>query len=106
MKDKFYYVLDGESIEYIIEEPLDEDIFVLRRSDSDNWSSHARGEKILTALNSGSGYKIKWEEKVDKTLDYSQVMELTIMLNFLNRHNSSNPMEYRIVPGESVSPLV
>jgi hypothetical protein len=99
MKDKNYLILDSDSanVEYVIHIPADEDIYVLKRSVSETWSSNVRGETVLTLLNSGNGFKIKWEEKPEKNiLDYSQAVQLTIMLNFVNQV-SSMPSNYKIV---------
>lgn len=99
MKDKLYYVIDTEqqSIEYVIEQPGDEDVLVMRRSDSESWSEHARGEEIMKVFGTGNGYHIKWAEKPGKVLDYSQIAELTVMLNFINKFDSNSPLKYHVV---------
>jgi hypothetical protein len=106
-KDKLYLVLDekGTDVEYTIHVPADEDIYILKRSNSETWSDHVKEEVILTILNSGDGFKIKWEEKPGKVLDYSQTIELTIMLNFINSV-SRMPNRYSIVDSDDVVDLV
>lgn len=103
-KNKLFLVLgkDGHDVEYTIHVPADEDIYVMRRSNSATWSDHVRDEVILTVLNSGDGYKIKWENKSNsKLLDYSQVVELTIMLNFINQTDSI-PNKYTLVDVDDI----
>lgn len=106
-KDKFYLVLDekGNDVEYTIHVPADEDIYILKRSGSGTWSEHAREETVLTILDSGNGFRIKWEEKPGKVLDYSQTNELTIMLNFINSV-SRMPNRHSIVDSDDIVDLV
>lgn len=106
-KNKLYLVLDpeGHNVEYTIHAPADEDIYVMRRSKSSTWSDHVQDEIILTVFNTGDGYRIKWEEKPGKVLDYSQIAELTIMLNFMN-HNESIPLKFTIVDADDIVDLV
>jgi hypothetical protein len=99
MKNKTYYVMGGENehdIEYIIEVPNNEDVIIMKYSDSVTWSQHVRNQKIMEVLNSGDGYRINWTTKPGKVLDYAQIAELTIMLDFLNRFDYS-PMKYKIL---------
>jgi hypothetical protein len=102
-KNKLYLVLDqkNDNVEYTIHVPEDEDIYVLRRSSSSTWSEDVRDEVILTILDSGNGLKLKWETKPNKVLDYSQVVELTIMLNFVN-NVSRMPNKYNIVDSDDI----
>jgi hypothetical protein len=108
MKDKLYLVLDSDAnnVEYTIHVPADEDIYVLKRSSSETWSSHVREETVLTILNSGNGFRIKWEEKPQKNmLDYSEVVQLTIMLNFINQA-SSMPNSYKIIDADQMTDIM
>jgi hypothetical protein len=107
VKNKLYLVLNPENhdVEYTILSPFDEDIFVMRRSHSSAWSDHVRDEVIMTVFNTGDGYRIKWEEKTGKVLDYSQIAELTIMLNFIN-HNSTIPSKYTIIDADDIVDIV
>jgi hypothetical protein len=106
-EDKLFLVLDetGHNVEYTIEMPSEEDAYFMRRSRSECWSESARGELILTVLDSGEGYRIKWETKPNKTLDYAQTVELTIMLNFLN-NMSRMPNRYSVVNAELIVDIV
>ena len=106
-KDKLFLVLDetGHSVEYTIEAPSDEDVYFMRRSRNNSWSDHVKGELILTVFDTGNGFKIKWDTKPDKVLDYSQIVELTIMLNFLN-DTSRMPNRYSVVDSEMIVDLV
>ena len=106
-KDKLYLVLDekGADVEYTIHVPADEDIYILKRSAGSSWAEHAKENVILTVLDSGDGFKVKWEEKPGKVLDYSQTIELTIMLNFINSV-SRMPNRYSIVDSDDIVDLV
>ena len=99
MKTDIYYIMGGQNehdVEYIIEVPHDEDVVIMKYSDSVTWSEHVRNQKIMEVLNSGNGYKINWKEKPGKVLDYAQIAELTIMLDFLNRFDGP-PLKYKIL---------
>lgn len=107
-QNKLYLVLNPEkdNVEYTIFVPGDEDIYVLRRSSDDCWSEHVRDEVVLTILNSGNGYKIKWEEaSKSKLIDYSQAVELTILLNFINAVDR-NPSKYKIIDSDELVDLM
>ncbi|NBW33879.1 MAG: hypothetical protein EBR30_02370 [Cytophagia bacterium] len=106
IKDKVYYVLNDDTVQYIIEAPAEEDIYILKRSSSEYWTPRVRGEEVLTVLNSGNGYKIQWKESTGKVLDYAQAIELTIILNFLNQKCCNIPMKYSIVSAENVTELL
>ena len=105
MDDKTYIVLNSkmDTVEFTIHVPADEDVYVLKRSSSETWSSHVREETVLTILDSGDGFRIKWEEQPKgKMLDYTQVVALTIMLNFVNQV-SRIPENYKIVDVDEIS---
>lgn len=107
-QNKLYLVLNPEkdSVEYTIFVPGDEDIYVLRRSSDTCWSEHVRDEVVLTILNSGDGYKIKWEESSkSKLIDYSQAVELTILLNFINA-TDKYPFKYKIINSDDLIDLM
>ena len=107
-QNKVYLVLNAEkdTVDYTIFVPGDEDIYVLRRSSDTQWSEHVRDEVVLTILNSGDGYKIKWEESSkSKLIDYSQAVELTILLNFINAVDS-NPSKYKIIDSDELVDLM
>ena len=96
MKNQIYYVMGGlnqHDIEYVIEVPYDEDVVIMKYSDSTSWAEHVRNTKVLEALNSGDGYKINWTNKPGKVLDYAQIAELTILLNFLDKFDGK-PLDY------------
>lgn len=106
--NKVYIVINTEkdNIEYTIFVPADEDIYVLRRSSSTAWSSHVRDEVILTILDSGNGFKVKWEEpNKNRMLDYSQAVELTLMLNFINAVDK-NPSRFKIIDSDELVELM
>lgn len=81
-------------IEYIIES--NDDCHVLRKSNSKIWSEDLYYSKILSIRDTGEGYKIDWEEKPARVIDYSAAAELTLLLNFLEK-KSVNSLQYTMV---------
>jgi hypothetical protein len=107
-QNKVYLVLNAEkdTVDYTIFVPGDEDIYVLRRSSDTQWSEHVRDEVVLTILDSGNGFKVKWEEPVkNKMLDYSQAVELTILLNFINAVDK-HPFKFKIIDSDDLIDLM
>ena len=96
MSTERYLIINNENadIEYIIES--NDDCHVLRRSNSKTWSEDVHYSKILSITDTGEGYKIDWEEKPAKVMDYSAAAELTLLLNFLEKKDK-NPLEYQMV---------
>lgn len=108
IQNKVYLVVNPEkdTVEYTIFVPGDEDIYVLRRSSDTQWQEHVRDEVVLTIFNSGDGYKIKWKESSkNKLLDYSQSIELTILLNFINTIDR-HPFKYKFVDSDELVDLM
>jgi thymidylate synthase len=96
MSKEKYLVINNDScdVEYIIES--NDNCHLLRRSNSRMWSEDVHHEKILSIIDTGEGYKIDWEEKPARVMDYSQSAELTLMLNFLEK-KSRDPLQYHMV---------
>ena len=96
MSTERYLVINNENadIEYIIES--NNDCHVLRRSNSKTWSEDVHYEKIVSIKDTGEGYKIEWEEKPAKVMDYSAAAELTLLLNFIEMKDK-NPLPYNMV---------
>lgn len=103
MTTQTFLVMDKytNDIEYIIKkEALSSGgvYYKLYRSNSDHWSSNARGEHVLTIEDTGNGLILGWSEKVKKhTLEYTQAETLRIILNFENTQQAL-PDKYRIFP--------
>lgn len=100
-----YYAInnDNQDIEYII--TIDDQCVTLKRSNSSEWASDVRNTVVLTVKDTGDGYKIKWEDKVGKMLDYAQAMELNIILSFLNKKQHL-PMSYSFIDADRCEELV
>lgn len=96
MSCESYLVINNDSldIEYIIES--NNDCHVLRRSNSKMWSEDVHYSKILSITDTGEGYKIDWEEKPARVMDYCTAAELTLLLNFLQK-KSINSLQYQMV---------
>lgn len=76
--------------------------YILYRSNS-GWADHVKGEKVLTVTDTGDNYKIDFVEgaKPKNTLDYSQAVELGLLLKLTYTH-SVNSSSYTIIPIEEV----
>jgi thymidylate synthase len=96
MNSDKYLVINNHNldVEYFIES--DDNWHTLRRSNSKTWSEDVHYEKILSIKDTGEGYKIEWEEKPAKVMDYSAAAELTLLLNFIEKKDK-NPLEYQMV---------
>jgi hypothetical protein len=105
MKDKqTYMVLDHENVhEYdIVKEMTDEgEKITLFRSNNPTWTEQARGEKILSLVNDGN--EIKFDRKF-KSLDYSELFALRLLLNFEQQIDSNylNRKKYRIIEDKTL----
>ena len=105
MNDKqIYMVLDHEGVhEYdIVKESTDKgEEITLFRSNNPIWTSHAKGEKLLSLVNDGNG--IKFDRKFS-LLDYSELLELRLLLNF-EQQTDANPInreKYRIIENKTL----
>jgi hypothetical protein len=82
-KNYFVSNVDGEHEYTITIEDTDDGVLTtLYRSKSTVWSESIRGEFILSMLNTGDGVKLN---KKFKKLDYSELFELRLLLNFENK---------------------
>lgn len=100
---KRHLVIDTEEndLEYVIEVT---DVnkgtqYVLSRSGSGCWSEHARNEVVLTLLDNGNGVKIK--PKIGKELNYAELAQLQLLLQFISQHEKNKKLQYKIVPEEN-----
>jgi len=55
--------------------------YEMRYSKGEQWTSHTRGEHILSATDDGNG--IKFTDKFKKNMDYDKFVELKIFLDFI-----------------------
>lgn len=87
-----HYIIDtsNDSIKYYLDQFVDDntghDTYRLSYSKSEDWNECVREETILTITDDGNGFKVKWQEKPEKNrLDYSQMRELQLMLNYIQK---------------------
>jgi hypothetical protein len=108
MLDKKTYVIDKDTlqIEYVIvDERLTDDKVTLMKSACEGWSESVQNTVVLSIKDMGDGYKIKWSKKPGKVLDYLQFVELTILLNYINKE-SRMPTSYDMVKVEDLIQLM
>jgi hypothetical protein len=55
---------------------------ILKYSNSEVWYSTIREKTVLTAIDTGSGFK--FSQKIGKKVDYSLAIQINILLNFMN----------------------
>ena len=55
---------------------------------SKHYNSHARNQVLLCLLDDGNGYKIK-EGKFSNRLDYSQIVQLHVLLKIIFTHDKN-----------------
>jgi hypothetical protein len=84
MKRKFIVLNKELEYEYdITVEETDKGIkTTLFKSSSSVWSESAKGEETLSMLNDGNG--IKFSHKIGKKLNYNELTELRLLLDFEN----------------------
>lgn len=75
--------------------------YTLFRSNSPTWNQLAKGEKLLSLVDDGDG--IKFDRSL-KSLDYAELFELRILLNFAQRIdvNPHNHDKYRIIENKTL----
>jgi hypothetical protein len=105
---KITYVIDKYTLEIeyvIVDERMFDDKVTLMKSQSEGWSESVKNTEVLSIKDTGEGYKIKWSEKPGKVLDYMQTVELTILLNYINKE-SRIPCSYDMVKVEDLTQLM
>ena len=85
-----YYVIKQDTIEYHLDIYVDDrtgfDVYRLSYSENGTWHEHVHGDEIVRVINTGNGFKIKWEDSPKKgELDYSQMRELQIVLSAIQK---------------------
>lgn len=86
MTKKHFKIFAADRHEYDIfyEETDDGEKYSLFRSNSPAWTFP--GELVISALDDGDS--IKFSEKIGKEIDYSKLVELRILFNFINAGGS------------------
>lgn len=84
MKRKFIVLNNESEYEYdiIVEETDNGLLTTLFRSNSSIWSDSVKGNEVISILNNGNG--VKFTNKLNKKLDYHELYELRLLLNFEN----------------------
>lgn len=68
----------------------------LSRSSGYMWSKSVKGEEILSMSNDGN--EITFSKKIDKTLNYEELLQLRLLLVFENKSDTElNQDNYRII---------
>jgi|688.fasta_scaffold11357_28 hypothetical protein len=97
-RDRIYVsTLEGEeeNIAYVIEEL--EEGFEMKRSNNNMWSSHVRGEKIGEIKDDGSDIILMFAGRPDLKLDYSELFELKVILDYYYRSDTSAPVPVKFM---------
>jgi len=63
--------------------------YEMRFSNSPIWTSHTRGEHILSATDHGNG--IKFTEKIKRSMDYDNFTELKVFMDFIYQWGNIGP---------------
>jgi hypothetical protein len=99
-KEKKYRVFVDNSHDYNIDISENEDaddVYKLIRT-GNSWSKSIRGEVVCQMINDGNGYHIKG---VNMFMDYAEVMDLQILLQFVSWYESKNASVSSIVTIEA-----
>jgi hypothetical protein len=68
--------------------------YEMRYSDSSIWTSHTRGEHILSATDHGNG--IKFTEKIRRSMDYDVFTELKVFMDFVFQYDGNIGPDYQV----------
>ena len=100
MKTYNIYCADEHTFEYVFTEctQFEEKHYELRRSGADHWTEPH--EVLLKAIDTGNEFKI--EEKIGKTLDYSQFSELRLFLNLINHTDEGLMGTYQVIDASTI----
>lgn len=85
---KTYRVLNDNGLhEYdiYVKETKQGTSYELLTSNTETWSDGRRNEKLLSIVNTGDGYKIS--RSLNKSIDYNEMAELYILLEFIQEHD-------------------
>jgi len=90
-KEEHMYVLFVEQTDEAIE-------YTLVVSDNDIWSEHHKGTEVVKLIDEGDlEYKIRIEgEKIGGKLDASQIDELRLVLNFIDKKDNEGKYFYKL----------
>lgn len=96
-KVKKYDVIIDNAVEYRIIKKVKKYsiVYKLKRSKSEVWNSHARGETLLVAEDDGNG--IDFRDTIASELEYHKFLELHILLNFIMEGDKTLKEKYKII---------
>lgn len=97
-KDRIYVntiECEEENIAYVIEKL--EEGFEMKRSKNNMWSSHVRGEKIGEIKDDGNDITLSFIGRLDLKLDYNELFELKVMLDYYYKSDASLPVPVKFM---------
>jgi len=62
-------------------------LYILSRSDSEEWSDDVKGEIIYSVLNTGDGFE--FEQKIHRKMDYHDAFSLSVILKKISFNEST-----------------
>jgi hypothetical protein len=97
-KEKYSVIID-DSVDYTItvKEKKNKKSYTFKRSKSDTWLPHAKGETIFKLIDDGNGIDVDIKELEDSYIGYDLFMELTILFNFIRKNESGFQEKYKII---------
>ena len=102
MKELYYVVDEVNVLDYfIIKKENDKRIkYILKRSNGEQWNESAKNESLFTVIDNYFGEcKIKTHGKDFNDLAYHELIELGILLDFVN-NDSALPSKYEFIKKE------
>ena len=102
MKNTFRVFTDDEHEYNIIVDEEDIPEYLLIRTGL-SWSEDSRGEVVLRVTNDGNGYHFP---KIGKKMDYAEMAEWSILVNFINWYESRNTSNNSVISIEICNEVV
>jgi len=62
-------------------------LYILSRSDSEEWSDDVKGKIIYSVLNTGDGFE--FEQKIHRKMDYHDAFSLSVILKKISFNEST-----------------
>jgi len=62
-------------------------LYILSRSDSEEWSDDVKGKIIYSVLNTGDGFE--FEQKIKRKMDYHDAFSLSVILKKISFNEST-----------------
>jgi hypothetical protein len=95
MKTKNYALMSEGKHDYDITviKTLGVTSYEMRYSEGDQWTSHTKGEHILSATDHGNG--VLFTKKIKRDMDYSFFTELRLFMEFINSIEGNISNEFK-----------